>query len=463
MTTCEVCCEELNHSNRKVCICPKCNFKACKTCIRTYLGSTPSESHCMSCKYEWNDAFVLGSINKTYYHKDLRDQKKQKYFEIEKSKLAESQMEAKQFLIKEEGKKKIDGINKKLKELKQQIESLKIERYSIEIEMNKKIKKEQKSFIMRCQSSTCNGFVNKSYKCELCDKTTCSKCFEITEENHECNPENVETAKLIKEGSRPCPKCAVRISKTDGCHQMWCTNCQTPFDWVSGLEIKNQTIHNPHYFQYLQTGNGGVVPRNPHDVLCGGMPTLDKFRSFSVLKIFDKDIQKFITTNAYNIYRFIGHIQNEMRRDINRVFEVSIESSRIKLILNRINEDEFKEEVFKHYTLKNKRTVNNRLIDTVNVVGVDIIQRYFKLYDSHIEVIDAYNATYNLLREYICIIDYFNKLQDEKTALFKEKGIRIHYTNYGSGDLNKTDIGIPQFNVKSNNPLYHYNIVGTAL
>jgi hypothetical protein len=463
MAICAVCCEEINNSNRKECICPKCNFSACKSCIRTYLGSTPNESHCMNCKFEWNDSFVLTAINKTYYHKELKEQKKQKFFEIEKSKLAESQIEAKQFLIKENGKKEIDAITKEIRALHQQIHILKFKRREIEIDISKKIKKEQKSFIMRCQASNCNGFVNKSYKCELCEKTTCSKCFEIVEENHECKPESIETAKVIKEGSRPCPKCAVRISKTDGCSQMWCTNCQTPFDWVSGLEIKNQNIHNPHYFQYLQNGNAGVVPRNPQDVLCGGMPHLDKFRTYSALKLHDKDIQKFITTNAYNIYRFVGHIQHIMRTDINRAFEEGVELCRIKLILNRIDEDTFKQQVFKHYTLRNKRTVNNRLLDTLNVVGVDIIQRYFKLYEKNIEVQEAYLATHTLIKEYLSIIDYFNKLQDEKTTLFKESGLRITYTNYGKGDIIRDNKEILPFDANLNNPQYHYSISGNTL
>jgi hypothetical protein len=417
----------------------------------------------MSCKVEWNDVFVLNSVNKTYFHKELREQKKQKCFEIEKSKLAESQMEAKHYLMKEEGKKKIDDITKQIKQLKIKMEELKSERYVIECEINKKIKKEEKAFIMRCQASGCNGFVSKSYKCELCDKTTCSKCLEISGENHECKPENIETAKVIKEGSRPCPKCAVRISKTDGCNQMWCTNCQTPFDWVSGLELKNVQVHNPHYFQFLQAGNGGVMPRNPNDILCGGMPDLGKFRLYCATQINNNDLNKFITSNVYNIYRFIGHIQHLMRNDITRQFETGIEFVRIKHILNQITEEEFKDQIYKIYTTRNKRTVNNRLMDTVNVVGVDIMQRYFKLYEStsingtaflqnH-----AYEATYKMMQEYCGIIDYFNGLQDEKTAQFKEVGIRIGIINSSLCELNKH--AIPPFSSKIN-PLLNYTVRG---
>jgi hypothetical protein len=463
MSICGICCETLNQSNHKECICQKCNFSACKTCVRTYLGSTPNESHCMNCKFEWSDTFVLSAVNKTYFHKDLRDQKKQKCFEIEKSKLADSQIEAKQFLIKEKSTNDIKDIDKKIKELRQQIEVLKQTKYEIAQSMRKKIVKEQKAFIMRCQAANCNGFVSKSYKCELCDKTTCSKCFIILTEDHECKADDIETASYIKQNSKPCPKCATRISRIDGCSQMWCTNCQTPFDWTSGLQLTNVVVHNPHYFQYLQQANAGIMPRNPNDVLCGGMPDLARFRSFSSIVLHDKDLQKCITTNVYNIYRFVGHIQQSIRTNIIGQFDRDVESTRIKLIIGRITEEQFKEQIYKHYSIKNKRVVNNRLLETVHVVAVDLLQTYFKIYEpgQHMSSQDSYEHSYKLIQEFTGIIDYFNDLQEQKTQLFKEKGIRININNYGLGDINKNVI-MP-FNNKTHFPLLQYNLVGYAL
>lgn len=462
MATCGICCENLNQSNHKECTCPKCNFVACKICVRTYLGSTPNESHCMNCKFEWSDTFVISAVNKTYFHKELKGQKKDKCFEIEKSKLAESQMEAKHFLIKEKATQDIKEIDKKIKELRQEIEVLKTKKYEIGQVLTKKLVKEVKAFIMRCQASNCNGFVSKSYKCELCDKTTCSKCFIIVTEDHECKPDDIETASYIKQNSKPCPKCATRISRIDGCSQMWCTNCQTPFDWTSGLQLTNVVVHNPHYFQYLQQANAGVMPRNPNDILCGGMPDLGRFRSFAAIVLHDKDLQKCITTNVYNIYRFVGHIQQSIRTNIIGQFDRDIETTRIKLIIGRITEEQFKDQIFKYYTLKNKRVVNNRLLETVHVVAVDLLQTYFKLYQkAGVTADESYEDTYKLIQEFTGIIDYFNDLQEQKTQLFKEKGIRININNYGLGDINKNEI-MP-FNNKAHFPLLQFNLVGLAL
>ena len=50
-----------------------------------------------------------------------------------------------------------------------------------------------------------------------------------------------------------CPnsKCESIISRTEGCSQMWCTQCHTKFDYISG-KIITGFFHNPEYFRYLQ-------------------------------------------------------------------------------------------------------------------------------------------------------------------------------------------------------------------
>ena len=53
---------------------------------------------------------------------------------------------------------------------------------------------------------------------------------------------------------------------------MWCTECKVAFNWNSGKIIYGGQIHNPHYYQYMRDQNNGInAPRNPGDVLCGGL------------------------------------------------------------------------------------------------------------------------------------------------------------------------------------------------
>jgi hypothetical protein len=100
----------------------------------------------------------------------------------------------------------------------------------------------------------------------------CKDCHEIKgttqDAPHECNPDNLASAKLIDAETRPCPKCGARVFKISGCNQMFCTACNDcAFDWVTG-RIET-IIHNPHYFEFQRQRNGGQAPRVLGDILCG--------------------------------------------------------------------------------------------------------------------------------------------------------------------------------------------------
>jgi hypothetical protein len=85
---------------------------------------------------------------------------------------------------------------------------------------------------------------------------------------HECNPDNLASAKLIDAETRACPKCGARVYKISGCNQMFCTACNDcAFDWVTG-RIET-VIHNPHYYEFQRQRNAGQAPRVPGDILCG--------------------------------------------------------------------------------------------------------------------------------------------------------------------------------------------------
>ena len=70
-------------------------------------------------------------------------------------------------------------------------------------------------------------------KISMCEAHVCKYCFEIKEiaeflgetktqkgvykYNHECNKDSIESFKLIKKETKPCPNCSTRISKiSDG-------------------------------------------------------------------------------------------------------------------------------------------------------------------------------------------------------------------------------------------------------
>jgi hypothetical protein len=126
-------------------------------------------------------------------------------------------------------------------------------------------------FIHRCADSNCNGFVSSAWKCATCDKHTCAHCRELKAARddplHICNPDSVASVALLKHDTKPCPNCKVLVHKTEGCDQMFCTQCKRLWSWNTGrFETRG---HNPHYLQWMRDNHAGGMPRDPDDVLCG--------------------------------------------------------------------------------------------------------------------------------------------------------------------------------------------------
>ena len=129
---------------------------------------------------------------------------------------------------------------------------------------------------------------------------------------HVCDEKTKENAQFIKETCKACPgMCGEFIFKIDGCDQMWCTTCHTAFSWRTG-EIERGVVHNPHYYAALQNG-GGMVPRAPGDVVCGGLPDfyheIDRPYKKALRKLLDnKNIDVLIPRERYSELKYLDNI-----------------------------------------------------------------------------------------------------------------------------------------------------------
>ena len=126
----------------------------------------------------------------------------------------------------------------------------------------------RRTFVRKCADPECRGFVTSKWNCGLCQKKTCIDCHEIKyDDTHCCDPNTVETVKLLKTDTKSCPGCQANIFKIDGCPQIWCTQCHTAFSWITGnIETK---IHNPHYYDWRRKTGG--LEREPGDIPCGAI------------------------------------------------------------------------------------------------------------------------------------------------------------------------------------------------
>jgi hypothetical protein len=149
-------------------------------------------------------------------------------------------------------------------------------------------------FTMKCPGAECRGFLSTGYKCGICERSTCAHCliqYPIDDpqgEAHTCSEDDKKTVELIKKSCRNCPSCGMSIFRIEGCNQMFCTACNTAFDWATGQQLNTRQIHNPHYTDYLRRvdlGSGSASASAPQPQVhnhnpCGADDRID-YHDFS--------------------------------------------------------------------------------------------------------------------------------------------------------------------------------------
>lgn len=104
-----------------------------------------------------------------------------------------------------------------------------------------------KSLTIDSESKCSCGGPILEHACLLCGQQYCKYCHEQYNTYHSCDPEVLETIKVLDETTIRCPKCLARIQKISGCDHMFCTNCHCNFDWKTGQIIKESEQTNDMY------------------------------------------------------------------------------------------------------------------------------------------------------------------------------------------------------------------------
>ncbi len=406
---CDICCEPFTKSTRKQVFCEHvdCNFSCCKSCIRTYLTSISSDPHCMSCKKPWSDEFLIENTNKTFCHKELKEHRKKIILEKELSKMPETMPFVHQEIEARKLEKEILATEELLKLAQKEVSRLSLQKAGHQVRINSirngekpESSDERKKFIMCCRNGDCRGFLSTQYKCEVCEVYTCPECLEVIGKDknqpHTCNPDNVASAEFIKKDTKPCPKCGTRIHKIAGCSQMWCTQCQVAFDYNT-LKIDSGPIHNPEYFRFLRE-NTDNTPRNPQDVVCGGLITYQQF--YSIVKSNEVTLNICKDQNLFNInlkffeiyqkYEFIPKLLGKIYECFSHIslFEVprfrtkvaqlqDNKKERVKYIMNELTKEELSKIVYSKEKNKKKERDLLHVYELLNTVGIETINSMF--------------------------------------------------------------------------------------
>lgn len=393
--SCNICCESYNKTTRKVVRCPYCNSNTCRTCAETYILSETTPK-CMqpSCGKEWSRKVLRSNFTNAFLNGKYKKHLEKVLFDKEKSLLPATQL-----IFKETIRKR--NLKKKILEMKKMITKLKNEKYELERQLNHPETTSSSSasanatapskrvFVRQCPAENCRGFVSSQWKCGICENWTCPDCHELKgldrDCEHICDPNNVETAKLLEKDSKPCPSCQSLIFKISGCDQMWCTQCHTGFSWKTG-KLEN-VIHNPHYYEWQRT-NGGLA-RNAGDVECGREltnntcsafdtaitkhTTLHKTKTLSwggIDRKMDANVEK-----IYDMIRVVLHTKHvELPKFQKNYVEIN-ETLRIAYLENTISEEKFNTTIQRNDKRNKKHLEIAQVLELSNTVFTDIIHR----------------------------------------------------------------------------------------
>jgi len=366
-------------------------------CNEKYLLDSMQDAHCMSCRAKWNREFLVKNFTKTFTSKKYKEHRENVLLDREKSMMPDTQiyvqMELKirklssqrffamrnvtearynlnRVLMNTLLFSEFENLDKKIEDRSIAITNLNNSRTKLEIiedclkyitglrNDSADVQRVKRVFIRACVSPDCKGFLTSDWKCGICEKTTCSDCHEIKCENHECDPSNVETAKIISRDSKSCPGCGSMIFKIDGCDQMWCTICHTAFSWRTGA-VENTIIHNPHYYEFMRI-NGGM-PRNPLDRPCGGLPEWEEVG---------------LITGDHRCYRSVIHARYVIMPQFEKrtVEPNDNKELRIKFMINEISEEKFKNYIQRHEKNRQKNNEVYNIIETFVNVLTDLFQ-----------------------------------------------------------------------------------------
>jgi hypothetical protein len=388
---CPICIEKYTSQLRKKLTCMRCQYSACIGCYKKIICDSIDDPHCMNCKQIWNSDFLNQTFTKTFMATEYKVSRSNVLFSREQSYFSET-------LIEIEKDVKIEKINDKIDEITKMINDLQSQKLDLENDIkhikNIKIDVQTNHFSVRkCMTDECKGMIEKrTGHCIICDKTTCLNCNVLkTNDEHECNQDDINTWKMIIRGSKPCPRCATMLNKNGGCSQMWCPNCHVAFDWNTG-SIENRRIHNPHYFEYLRRNQlPNVNPEVEHDE-CENIWNIWRYKSLY------KD------SKFSHKFRDLSHIVNDtLVRYRNKLNQTNIDI-RKQFIRNVISEETFKKILVRREfnSLKNRRIVD--VLETFEIVCRNILndikQNKIDLNTFYIEVDKLYKFCDDSFQEF---------------------------------------------------------------
>jgi len=474
MTTpsCAVCFDTFNKSTRAETKCPQCAVSICRTCLQTYLLNDINDVPlCINndCRRGWERDFLDAELTSAFRLKTYKEHREKVLGDREKARLPSTQddavaykqaCKANEIVAKEELAILTEAarINAELNRITAQkyrvravIDTFGRRRMPTEGETTTTttaaVPKNivvRAAFIKPCPAPDCKGFLSTAWKCGLCEQWTCPDCHDlkgpVKEIEHTCEPDKIATARLLAREAKSCPKCGVQICKIEGCDQMWCTACNTGFNWRTG-KVAEGPVHNPHYFAWLRSQ--GRAPAE------GAAPVLNCNQQQ------DRDIQMALfghngyigrgyaprrgvtptdTDSLYlsEVWRIMREEEAANERNVD--FQNEYRILRVKYMAGDITENEWKYQLQRREKDANFQRAKTQIRDVfVNAVR-DLIRQILNTEHNKKEIVKSVEE----------LIEYCNTCYDETSKRFNRKINRIRIVVRSQNPVTTATYSLPQ-------------------
>ena len=468
---CSICVSPFNRLNRKEVQCPSCKLSVCVQCLNRFCDETPGiDVQCMQCRHVWDTEFIVSNVSRTFLNRNKK-RVERLLIDTERGKLPDTQYalqydRAMSDIVRPEvlrlgadirrmepdldttnseqehfdllfelrrSRRLMNRLNRHLEAWKYGLRMTYV-RFIPEAlretadqgdqgdQGDQEAETKKSKHVFPCSvDEKCVGYVmSHDHKCGTCFTEYCSKCFQPKHSGTDCREEELQTAKLIRESSKPCPNCAVRIHKIEGCDQMWCTQCRTAFSWNTG-RIETHEVHNPHYYEWFRNNQ-----RNQdftEETLCDRRPVrMHLLTHLGVLlpvgsELYDYFVERIRLNTHIRFIEIDNHFSRTNYEDRDNL------DLRLRWLKKEITEKHFGTVLYKR---RKETLVNTRRVGILRLyvdASDDIFHRLLR------ETNEA-SGLDSLKTELDSLMDYVNTCFDTMRSVYKMKMPVIRFNDY---------------------------------
>ena len=394
---CSVCCENWSKTVIKT-ECSYCKFGACSKCLKTYLLGLPEDPRCMApdCKRTWTVEHVCAMLSPAFVNGAYKKHRETVLYDREMAMLPATQPFVEELVIKTRLMAELDQIEEEIKRLRAYSRDLV---YQIQvlnnrpgIDGNRSSERDAAQHVGRCAIESCKGFVmTSSYACGICEAKYCKRCFMMSAtgvdgSQHECKQEDIDTFTMIKKDSKPCPSCATLIFKISGCSQMFCTKCNTAWDWNTFKITSNiSNIHNPHYFEWRAANAATQATQATQAAEAAEAPRQFACRNEFAYQRLEIACNSLVTVDRAYILKMYGVIRHMRAVEIGRRYAVDDTplfdrnlDVRIKYLQNQMDEKKMRSLLHAREKANNKKREISQVLMVFADVGLDILTEFIQ-------------------------------------------------------------------------------------